>query len=111
MMFKLSVAKHFSPDPGPRKASQGDNSGEAFRRLLLRKLAVNDVVEVDLDGTSGFGSSWLDEVFGGLIRYEGMTKAEVQRRVPVRSSADETYPWIIEEALDRARPQPAAVAA
>ncbi|WP_342249355.1 STAS-like domain-containing protein [Sphingomonas sp. OTU376] len=107
-MLKLGVARDFSPDPGPRKASQGQHSGEAFRRLLMRKLAASDLVEVDLDGTSGFGSSWLDEVFGGLIRDEGMSAAEVRRRVRVKSIADETYLFIIEEAINLARPRDAA---
>jgi hypothetical protein len=109
-LLKISVARQFSPDPGPRYARQGPNSGETFRRMLVRKLQEAETVEVDLDGTYGFGSSWLDEVFGGLIKYERMSTADVQRRVKVKSDADRSYLITVEEAIEMARPERAHAA-
>lgn len=109
-LLKISVARHFSPDPGPRYSRQGPNSGETFRRLLVRKLQEADTIEVDLDGTYGFGSSWLDEVFGGLIKYENMSAADVRRRVKVKSASDQSYLITVQEAIDMARREPAQAA-
>ena len=109
-LLKISVARQFSPDPGPRYARQGPNSGETFRRMLVRKLQEADTIEVDLDGTYGFGSSWLDEVFGGLIKYENMSADDVRRRVKVKSAADQSYLITVDEAIEMARREPAQAA-
>lgn len=98
----VSVAKDFSPHPGPRRASQGPHSGEKFRKQLVRTLKQHDYVVVDLDGTTGYGSSFLDEVFGGLITHEGMTRDEVLRRVSIKSDQDESYKLEALEAIDDA---------
>lgn len=103
MMF--SIARQFSPHPGPRYRKQGRHSGEEFRQdVLLRLLPKCDRLVVDLDGTSGFGSSFLDEAFGGLIRSEGMSKEEVRRRIVIKSDMDSSYLDEVEEAIDLARP-------
>lgn len=50
MMF--SIARQFSPHPGPRYRKQGRHSGEEFRQdVLLRLLPKCDRLVVDLDGT------------------------------------------------------------
>ncbi|MBF0267583.1 MAG: STAS-like domain-containing protein [Alphaproteobacteria bacterium] len=87
----ISVSRDFSPFPGPRYIRQGENSGEKFRRLLVSALDQSPIVVVDLDGTRGFGSSFLDEAFGGLVRAEGMSTADVLRRVEIRSEQDQSY--------------------
>ena len=99
----ISLARDFSRHPGPRTNAQGRNSGERFRRLLVEKLKNADVVAVDLDGTSGIGSSFLDEVFGGLVRYEGFLASDVLRRVRVKSDLDESYLITIQDSIDRAK--------
>lgn len=69
-MIEIKV-RDFSEFPGPRKESIGPNSGEKFREtVLLPKLKEhpNDLIVVNLDGTAGYGSSFLEESFGGLIR-------------------------------------------
>lgn len=44
-------------------------SGEEFRDLfLIPNLEIFGETIVDLDGTLGYGSDWLEEVFGGLVR-------------------------------------------
>lgn len=63
--------KDFSEFPGPRREVVGPNSGEKFREtILLPKLLDHPLepITVILDGTAGYGSSFLEESFGGLIR-------------------------------------------
>lgn len=102
--MKVSVARDFTQHPGPRYRWQGDHSGEEFRAKLVEWLRQADRLIVDLDGTSGFGSSFLDEAFGGLIRDEGMRKADVISRIKIKSDMDESYKYDVEEAIDLARP-------
>ena len=71
--LKLSIARDFTVNPGVRYPEEDNFSGQEFREEHLRKL-VNEAlekgvkVEIDLDGTSGLGPSFLEEAFGGLIR-------------------------------------------
>lgn len=68
----------FSITPGSRYKDEGKkaHSGEEYRENYLEP-AFNDVVKngnkliVNLDGTIGYGTSWLEEVFGGLTRKFG----------------------------------------
>lgn len=79
----ISVAKDFSIYPAGRFLEDGLNSGERFRNdHLIPALQTGCDVVVDLDGTRGFGSSWLEEVFGGLVR-EGM--ADTLARLKVKA--------------------------
>jgi STAS-like domain of unknown function (DUF4325) len=70
--------KDFSIVPGSRELDEGKkaNSGEEFRNIFLepefKKILNNDSkLIVNLDGTIGYGTSWLEEVFGGLARLYG----------------------------------------
>jgi hypothetical protein len=96
---KISVARDYSPYPGPRYVRQGPNSGEKFRRLLVKALSDHGSVLVDLDGTTGFGSSFLDEAFGGLVRNEGMRKADLLKRLVIKSDLDSSYKLEAEQAI------------
>ncbi|MAE23421.1 DUF4325 domain-containing protein [Pseudomonas chengduensis] len=60
----------FSEFPGPRYEQHGPNSGERFRReVLLEAISKKpEKIIVNLDGVLGYGSSFLEEAFGGLIR-------------------------------------------
>lgn len=68
-MKKIFVTE-FSEFPGPRYESLGPSSGEGFRKQVLLKNIATDGgnFSVVLDGAYGYGSSFLDEAFGGLIR-------------------------------------------
>lgn len=101
----FSIARDFSPNPGPRFIRQGAHSGEALRRRLLHFLDANEgVVVVDLDGTKGFGSSFLDEAFGGLVRSENKNKDELLKRLRFRSIVDPSYVDEILDSIERAVP-------
>ncbi len=100
-----SIARQFSPHPGPRYRHQGPDSGEALRKKLVKLLEDNpdSILFVDLDGTSGFGSSFLDEAFGGLVRDEGYTK-DILKRFKFKSEIDPSYIIEIRESVERAEP-------
>lgn len=64
----ISVLNDFSDDPFGRYPSDGLNSGERFREEFLKPaLSSFNRVDVDLSGNF-YGSSFLDEAFGGLVR-------------------------------------------
>lgn len=65
----IDIGLDFSKVPAGRHPEDGDYSGEAFRNNLLKPaLEEFERVEVVLDNTEGFGSSFLEEAFGGLVR-------------------------------------------
>ena len=69
-MKMINIAEDFSKFPGPRFIDLGPYSGQKFKDEVL-KPAINDHgdnIVINLDGTMGYGSSFLEESFGGLIR-------------------------------------------
>jgi len=69
-MIQVNV-KDFSEFPGPRREAIGPNSGEKFRDTVLLPVIIanpSEKIIVNLDGTAGYGSSFLEEAFGGLVR-------------------------------------------
>lgn len=72
-MLTINIAKDFSKSPGGRYTKEGNFSGEQFREEVLKK-AFEDSKRrgvkliIDLDGGYGYGSSFLEEAFGGLAR-------------------------------------------
>lgn len=73
--LKIKISKDFSSATGPRYIIEGDYSGELFRKEVLspkikEAIEKNIKLTVDLDGAAGYGTSFLEESFGGLIREE-----------------------------------------
>jgi hypothetical protein len=103
--IRLDVAKAFASTPGGRYRSEGKFSGEEFRQDHVEPLvdSGNDV-EIDLDGPEGFTSSFLEEVFGGLVRKYGRAIKDRVRAVadarPGRARKAERY---MQRALDAAK--------
>ena len=69
----INVAKEFTETPGARYKTQGAFSGEEFRDDILypkfiESISNNEKLVVNLDGGYGYGSSFLEEAFGGLVR-------------------------------------------
>lgn len=84
--IQLSVAQDFSPSPAGRYPEDGPFPGATFRdKLLIPALKNNDKVVVNLDGTSGYGSSFLEEAFGGLVR-NGFSHKTLVERLSIESS-------------------------
>ncbi len=89
-MTTLSVARQFSRFPGGRFKRISDYSGEEFRDdLLLPEIRRGGPVVVDLDGVVGYGSSFLEEVFGGAVRsMRWPSRDEVDRHLIVKSTRE-----------------------
>ena len=93
----LVIATEFSATPGPRYERQGPDSGEKFReKLLLPKFDEAEkmglTLLVDLDGTAGYATSFLEESFGGLARARGKDKV----RATLQIKSDE-QPFLLDE--------------
>jgi hypothetical protein len=90
-MKRISVAKDFSSTPGPRWRHEGKHSGEEFREevlapALMEAAAAGETILVDLDGSEGYASSFLEEAFGGLVRqYPDM---DVLKHIEIKSDED-----------------------
>jgi STAS-like domain of unknown function (DUF4325) len=68
-MTAINVATDFTRFPSGRFKKNGSTSGEAFREQFLEKpISEGQKVIIVLDGTVGYGSSFLEEAFGGLVR-------------------------------------------
>lgn len=91
----ISVGKDFSKVPAGRFYSDGPASGQAFReKFLVPALQSNSTVVVSLDDTEGYGSSFLEEAFGGLIRVHGFGLADLHQQLVIKSLDD---PTLVEE--------------
>lgn len=99
----ISIARDFSPFPAGRKRGDGPFTGEMFREDVLRpKLVAGAHVILDIDGVEGLPSSFLEEVFGGLVR-DGWDLARLREAVDFRLTDPElqAYPplaWRFAEA-------------
>jgi hypothetical protein len=96
--MKISVAKDFSKFPAGRFHRDGPFPGEKFRALLVEALKSSPSLTVELDGTMGYGSSFLEEAFGGLVRVEGFKREELVSRLKLESEdksiIDEVWEYI-----------------
>jgi hypothetical protein len=73
-MTVIQIGNDFSRTPGGRLISDGPDSGQLFRErklvpALQKAIADGEKVTVVLDGPRGYLSSFLEEAFGGLIRF------------------------------------------
>lgn len=96
----------FTEYPGPRYSSQTkeDTSGESFYVKRLNPMFYNcymnnKLLVVDLDGTSGYPSSFLDEAFGELVYDFSEEVVKKHLRIDTKSNKirrdkifKETYP-------------------
>jgi hypothetical protein len=74
-MKKLVVSKEFTDSPGGRFVSDGPKSGEEFREKFLEPIIQKgEPTVIDMDGSWGYPTSFLDESFGVLIRKYGRDK-------------------------------------
>ncbi len=80
--MKIELAKEFSRYPMGRYKKDGPKTGEHFREdVLIPALhSSDDIIEIWLDGVIGYGSSFLEETFGGLVR-RGFTLQYIKRRI------------------------------
>lgn len=100
-MITVSVAKDFTRFPAGRYKRNGETSGEGFReRFLEEPLKRGADITVDLDGTVGYGSSFLEEAFGGVVRSTRLTADFVLSHLTIKSTdpelANEVRQYIVE---------------
>lgn len=70
--------------PIGRDALDGPKNGKDFRENhLIPALNEYEIVKVDFNGTLGTAPSFLEEVFGGLVRNGYIAASELYRRVIV----------------------------
>ncbi len=76
----IKVASEFTECPGGRYKKNGSFSGEEFRNDYLipriRQLTEKQKIIIDLDDGDGYGESFLEEAFGGLVRSMGKEAIE-----------------------------------
>jgi STAS-like domain of unknown function (DUF4325) len=85
-MITVRIATDFSRHPAGRFASDGPYSGEAFRRKFLEpNLEKSEEIVIEMDGARGYGSSFLEEAFGGLVR-KGFSKDLIKSRISFKAS-------------------------
>lgn len=69
----INIASDYTKSPRGRYIIEGEHSGEDFRESVLlpafeKCQSNNEELIIDLDGGYGYGSSFLEEAFGGLAR-------------------------------------------
>lgn len=102
----ISIAKEFSRYPAGRYATDGPYSGETFReKLLIPAFDSGATVIVDLEGARGYGSSFLEEAFGGMVR-KGFAADDVLKRITFRSEDDSLVQEIREYIQQARNPKP-----
>lgn len=96
MIKTINISEDFSITPGARHRGDGDFSGQEFFEDILEiafsNLTDEEKLLVDLDGTDGYATSFLDEAFGGLARK--YTKTVVLSKIEFKSDEE---PYLIEE--------------
>jgi hypothetical protein len=73
MKYIIKISADFTTCPGARYYSDGPFSGEEFFDKLLsakfgESLSSREKLTVDLDGTEGYATSFLDEAFSRLAK-------------------------------------------
>lgn len=107
MMHRINVARDFYDAPAGRFPEDGEYHGQRFRdEMLVPALRNGEEVLVDLDGTDGYGSSFLEEAFGGLVRLCGFSAHDLHRLLRLKSDEDESFIEEVWDYIDSAKPQP-----
>lgn len=92
----IVIGRDFSTTPSGRYRDDGPFSGAVFRDdRLVPALRENDRVVVDISGVEGYGSSFLEEAFGGLVRNRLFRKKELDEKLILKTT-DETKKCFLE---------------
>lgn len=111
----IDVAKQFSPYPSGRFPDDGNYNGQRFRVEFLepalksaRSSGCGEKVVVDIDGVRSFGSSFLEESFGGLIRLHIFSRDELTRLLEVSCKKPHLFFFrdSIDSILKNTKPEP-----
>ncbi len=99
-MISIIIKDDYTDIPGGRFKREGAYSGEEFRDNILLKrfeeaVSNNEKLLINFDGCFGFGTSFLEEAFGGLVRV--YDKRNVWETLKLVSNEDETIPGLVEK--------------
>lgn len=99
MNREFKIARDFSLTPGPRFMDEGEFSGELLRKEYLLSLITECIenqttVTVDLDGTHGYLTSFLEEAFGGLIRENRLALSDLNKTIELISHEE---PYLVDD--------------
>lgn len=92
----INIARDYSPVLGGRWIRLGPHSGEDFYNSKLKEAYLEAYKEggkliVELDGTKGYPSSFLDQSFGELARQYGVDN--VRKTLDLRGTV---FNWVID---------------
>ncbi|WP_083484396.1 STAS-like domain-containing protein [Loktanella sp. 3ANDIMAR09] len=88
----LQVADRFSRYPAGRDQNDGPFNGTAFRTVHLVP-ALNEAkksgrkLNVSFEGVISYGSSFLEEAFGGLVRIERFKKSDLRKTLTITNTS------------------------
>lgn len=105
--IKINVLSDFSPYPGARFESDGPFSGEEFYNKLL-KPKMKEALEkktkliINLDGTNGYASSFIDQAFGVMLRGE-FNQKDIDETIEYISEEEPNLIKIIKEDIIKAK--------
>ncbi|MEZ8060492.1 STAS-like domain-containing protein [Vibrio splendidus] len=106
---EIKLVDEFHPRPKGRYASDAPGceftAGEVFRKSILIDDMRNekyDKVIVDLTGYNRYGRSFLAEAFGGLISREGLTKADLDKKLIVKHDTNQNFITLVTERIEAA---------
>lgn len=100
----IDIAEDFTPFPAGRHREDGRFSGQAFREdLLLEPISTGTNVTVKLDGAMGYGSSFLEEAFGGLVREHGISVDTIKSLITLQTEDQYLREEILEYILEAAQ--------
>ena len=106
----IIIADEFSKYPAGRFTADGPYSGADFRDNILAPALQDeelDKVVVVFDGVAGFGSSFLEEAFGGLAREHKMERSLLDRKLQLKADDPDLQDYValtekyIEDALGK----------
>lgn len=92
--------KDFSEYPGLRHCSISEKSGEEFYHSILNNsfkeaYEKNEKLIINIDGTAGYASSFLDEAFGNLVFDFSLDK--IKKNIEIISNEEPHWKNMIEE--------------
>lgn len=99
----IDVGKNFSRYPAGRFKTDGPYNGELFRdEFLMPELSKQQHILLELDDTAGYGSSFLEEAFGGLVR-KGLSSTKIKELIKFHSEDESLIEEINEYINDAAK--------
>jgi hypothetical protein len=107
-MKTIKISSDYSETPLGRYPADGDFNGTRFREeFLVPALRSEDSVVIDIDDVEGYGSSFLDESFGGLVRKEKFAPKALRQKLTIKFHRPEfrLYHDLIWKYIEEAKPE------